>query len=149
VLRLRSSQDLVAGLCTILVAALALWEIRDLRTGTIFRMGPGYIPLVLASIVAGLGTIITASAFALHGARLERWGWRSIVIVGAAILFFAVAIESLGLFVTTAVLTLGASFAEPHNRFASALAFALAYAAFVVLVFPLALRVGVPAWPRL
>ena len=47
------------------------------------------------------------------------------------------------------MLTLGASFAEPHNRFASAFTFALAYAVFVVLVFPLALRVGVPVWPRL
>ena len=75
-IRLRSPQDFVAGLCTILIAALALWEIRDLRTGTIFRMGPGYIPLVLASIVAGLGIIITVSAFALDGKPLERWAWR-------------------------------------------------------------------------
>jgi hypothetical protein len=47
------------------------------------------------------------------------------------------------------VLALAAAFAEPHNKFVSSLVFALAAAAFVVLVFPVALRVGIPIWPRL
>jgi len=147
--RLRSPRDLVAGLCALLLAGVAFWQIGDLRVGTLFRMGPAYIPLVLASIIAVLGALLAGSAFVADGARLERWGWRSIAIVGAAILFFAVAIESLGLFITTAVLTLAAAFAEPHNKFASSLIFALAAAAFVVVVFPVALRVGIPVWPRL
>lgn len=149
VIHVRSTQNLVAGLCTVLFAALVCWEIRDLRLGTLFRMGPAYFPMVLAAIVAGLGALITASAFIADGPRLERWAWRSIAIVGAAILFFAATIDILGLFITTAVLAFGASFAEPHTRVGHALLFALASAVFAVLVFPVALNVGIPVWPRL
>lgn len=147
--RLRSPRDLVAGLFALALAAVAFWQIGGLRMGTLFRMGPAYFPLVLAAIVAALGALLAGSAFVLDGPRLDRWGWRAIAIVGAAILFFAVAIEDLGLFITTAVLALAAAFAEPHNKFVSSLVFALAAAAFVVLVFPVALRVGIPIWPRL
>ena len=149
VIRLRSTQNLVAGLCTILLAALALWEVRDLRLGTLFRMGPAYFPMMLAAVVAGFGALIAGSAFTLDGARLDRWAWRSIAIVGAAILFFAATIETVGLFVTTAVLAFGAAFAEPHTRIVPASLFAVASAAFVVLVVPLALSIGIPIWPRL
>jgi putative tricarboxylic transport membrane protein len=149
VIRLRSPRDLVAGLCTLALAGVAFWQVGDLRVGTLFRMGPAYFPLVLAAVVAFLGVLVAGSAFVVEGPRLERWGWRAIVIVGAAILFFAAAIEGLGLFITTAVLALAAAFAEPHNKLVSSLVFALAAAVFVVLVFPIALRVGIPIWPRL
>jgi putative tricarboxylic transport membrane protein len=149
VIRLRSPRDLLAGLFALALAAVAFWQLAGLRVGTLFRMGPAYFPLVLAAVVAVLGALLAGSAFVLDGPRLERWGWRAIAIVSAAILFFAVAIEGLGLFVTTAVLALAAAFAEPHNKLVSSLVFALAAAGFVVLVFPLALRVGIPIWPRL
>jgi putative tricarboxylic transport membrane protein len=149
VLRLRSPRELVAGLVVLALAAVAFWQIGDLRMGTLFRMGPAYFPFVLATIVALLGALVAGSAFVVDGPRLERWGWRAIAIVGAAILFFAAAIEGLGLFITTAVLALAAAFAEPHNKFVSSLVFAIAAAAFVVIVFPIALRVGIPVWPRL
>jgi putative tricarboxylic transport membrane protein len=149
VIRLRSPRDLVAGLCALALAAVAFWQIGDLRVGTLFRMGPAYFPLVLTAIIAFLGALVAGSAFVVEGQPLDRWGWRAIVIVGAAILFFAAAIEGLGLFITTAVLALAAAFAEPHNKFVSSLVFALAAAVFVVLVFPIALRVGIPIWPRL
>lgn len=148
-IRLRSPQDLVAGLCALALAGLALWQIGDMRMGTAFRMGPAFIPTGLSAVIGIFGAAIAVSAFAVDGKRLERWAWRSIAIVGAAILFFAAAIETLGLFVTTFVLTLGAAYAEPRTRFVPALLFAAGAAVFAVLVFPLALRVGISMWPRL
>lgn len=52
------TRDRVAGLALVLIAAVVAWETRVLPIGTLRHPGPGYLPLALAVVMAGLGLLV-------------------------------------------------------------------------------------------
>jgi putative tricarboxylic transport membrane protein len=56
VIRIRSPQDLAAGLLFMGLAAFALWIARDYPVGTAVRMSSGYFPLLLCLLLMAIGT---------------------------------------------------------------------------------------------
>ena len=60
---IKSQKDLLAGLMFTLTGAAFTLGAREYDMGTAGRMGPGYFPLVLGIILAGLGILITLQSF--------------------------------------------------------------------------------------
>jgi hypothetical protein len=66
------TRDRCAGLALTAIAAIVAWETSVLPIGSLARPGPGYLPLALAAIMAGLGLII---AWRGGGSRMAEVSW--------------------------------------------------------------------------
>jgi putative tricarboxylic transport membrane protein len=77
---------------------------RDYPMGTASRMGPGYFPMVIGAMLVLLGLAVAARGFWRAGPSLPRLPLRAVVVVLAAIVAFALLVDSAGLVVATAAL---------------------------------------------
>jgi hypothetical protein len=127
-IRLRSPQDLAAGLFLVAVAVLAYALAADLPMGRAVRMGPGYLPTVLSWLLGGLGLIIAARGFTVDGPRLERWYWRPLIALTLSLLVFAGLLERAGLVIAILAAVTVSSFAAPRPRLVTVALLALVLA---------------------
>ncbi|MGQ0663518.1 MAG: tripartite tricarboxylate transporter TctB family protein [Pseudomonadota bacterium] len=146
-LRIRNPRDLAAGLLLLVFAAGVLWFGRNLSVGLASRMGPGYIPNLLAWAIAAFGLLIALRGMAVDGRRLEAWPLKPIVLILGATLIFGQAIERFGLVIAAALLIAVASVAAPDYRWRESLVFAAALTLLSVVLFPLALGLSLRIWP--
>ena len=83
------SKDFLSGVMFIAFGLTALWFGRHLQMGTTVRMGPGYVPHMLAYIMLGLGGIIAVMALFTAGETTEAPKWKPITMVTIGIVLFA------------------------------------------------------------
>ena len=105
-MKIRSPRDLWAGLMFIAFGLTALWFGRHLAMGTSVRMGPGYVPHMLAYIMMVLGLIIAVVALYSGGEVAEAPKWRPITLVTVGIVVFALLFETTGMFPSLVALVL-------------------------------------------
>jgi hypothetical protein len=134
-IRVKSPQDFWAGILFILCGCAALWIGRDYAFGTLTRMGPGYLPVVLSYALVAVGAVLTVRALALVGPALERSRITPQLFVLAAIVVFALTIERLGLAPAVILVAITASLASRDMRWAEAIALGLGLAALCVFLF--------------
>ena len=91
------SKDFLSGLMFIGFGLIALYFGQKLALGTPVRMGPGYVPRMLALIIMGLGGIISVVALVSPGEMVEKPKWKPIVMVTIGIVCFALLFERAGL----------------------------------------------------
>ncbi len=103
------SKDFLSGVMFIAFGLTALWFCRHLAMGTSVRMGPGYVPHMLAYIMMVLGLIISVVALYSGGEMVEAPKWRPITLVTIGIVIFALLFERVGMFPSLVALVLIAS----------------------------------------
>jgi uncharacterized membrane protein SirB2 len=145
--RIRSPQNFAGGLALVALAILAFWAGADLEFGRSSRMGPGYMPKVLAGLIGASGLIIMATSAFVDGPALTRWSGGRLLLVLGAIVLFAFAIRPLGLVATGIALVVVATLAAPDARWLETGIFAVALVAFTSFLFPVALGLPLPIWP--
>jgi putative tricarboxylic transport membrane protein len=146
VFRVKSPQDFGAGLVFVLIGGAGIYFGADLTFGTSARMGPGYFPLLLSGLIILVGIIVGFKALAIEGPPVEAFQFRPILFITAAILLFGYLLDTVGLALTTVVLTLVAAGARRGARLTEALLLGGALALFAVLIFVYALSQPLPAW---
>ncbi len=129
------------------LSVFGLWLSADLPFGTATRMGPGFIPLVLCWIGAGLGALHIGRGLLVDGHDPGRWAWRPLVLVASAIGAFMI-VEKAGLFVAVVLVSVVASLGERPVRIKEIAILAFVLATFCALVFVKALGLPMPLWPR-
>lgn len=134
-MRVRNPADLLVACLLIGLALLGLFLSRNLFGGTTIGMGPGYVPRLLCFIQIVLGIAIAALSFLRAGDPLEAWAPRNLLWVLAAMAFFALAIERLGVIVAVGGLVAISCLAHRGTRMIEVAALAVFMALFVVLVF--------------
>jgi hypothetical protein len=140
--------DIAFGVALIVIAAIALTEIRALGSGTASNMGGGYVPRALSLFLLVTGLFYSVRGFLLRPrVAIAAVGWKSLGLVVASIASFALTLESLGLFAATLVMTVFASLANREVRWAEMIVFAVGMAAFTVVVFIVGLKLALPVWP--
>jgi hypothetical protein len=140
--------DIAFGLALIVIAAIALIEIRALGSGTASNMGGGYVPRALSIFLLMMGLFYALRGFLLRPrVAIPAVGWRSLGLVCASIASFALTLETLGLFAATLVMTIFASLANREYRWIEMTVFAVGMAIFTVIVFVFGLRLVLPVWP--
>jgi hypothetical protein len=145
-LRVRSPQDLGAGIVLIVIGAAGVIFGQDLRIGTAARMGPGYFPLILSMLVALLGLIIGGRSFSLDGPPVEKFYIRPLFFILLAIIVSGYLMSLVGLALTAIIVTLLAAYARPEVHLRETLLLGAGLAVFTVLVFVYALGQPLPAW---
>jgi hypothetical protein len=153
-LRPRSDADLIAGVVFVAFGVAFGVASFNYEIGSLREMGPGYAPLLLAVVLLGLGIGVIAKAYVspdTHhpgelppeddsvGLSFERVLWRPIVFVMAAVLFFGVTVDGLGLlpaaFGTAAIAAFAGREMSLVRAFVIAVGLTLGcYAVFVVLL---------------
>lgn len=145
-LRIRSPQDLGAGLVFIAIGVAGVYFGQDLTYGSSSRMGPGYFPIILSYLIILMGLIIGGRGFALDGPPIQAIPLRPISFVILSILAFGFLIEQIGLAITTIIVIFVASAARQKFNLKETAILSVILAGLCVGVFIYGLGQPMPAW---
>jgi hypothetical protein len=113
--------------------------------GTPVRMGPGYFPLVLGVVLAGLGVLVIVKGFiAGEGEPIGDVDWRAVILITAALLFFGLTVRGLGVVGALFGASLLAALARSQTSRREALVIAVGLTALSVVIFIVALQLRLP-----
>ena len=141
---IRRPNDLALGLLFVVWAAGLGYQSLSYAIGTSREMGPGYLPLMLAYCLGGLGAILIVQSF--FGARTPaaRILSRPLVVILTATTLFALLLRPAGAIVAIPALVITASFAHPEHRLGQATVFAVALAGGCIVLFSYLLGQQIP-----
>jgi hypothetical protein len=157
-LKIKSQKDFFSGLMFVGVGIAFAWGASSYKVGNAARMGPGYFPLMLGTLMAILGLAITFKALALEtegGDKISRWAWKPILFILGSNFVFGVLLAGLpsiklpamGMVAGTFALTLIASLADPGFKLRSVLILATLLGLISYLAFVLLLKLPFSVWP--
>jgi hypothetical protein len=144
--RVKSPQDLGAGVVFMAIGLAGLYFGSELAFGTSGRMGPGYFPVLLSALIIVVGLVVGFKGLTIEGPPIEPVQLRPISFIIAAILIFGLLIESIGLALTAILLTIFAAYARPEVKLGETILLGVGLATFTVVVFVYVLGQALPAW---
>jgi hypothetical protein len=141
----RALKDILAGgVVIVLGGAFAIGSLAY-DIGSPVRMGPGYVPLALGLMLAGLGMLVIIKGFiAGEGAPIGGVDWRAVVLVTAALLFFGITVRGLGVVAALFGASLLGALARSQTSPREALLIAVALTVLSVVIFIVALQLRLP-----
>lgn len=140
-------RDIVGGLLVMLVGiSVSFFAYENYDIGTLNRMGPGFFPVGLGGILAIIGFFIALPAFFRSGMPV-KFEFRTLVLVTASIVTFALLLKSMGIIVATTLAVLISSMADREITWKGRVLVSVGVAAMVWLVFIFGLRMVLPTWP--
>ena len=157
-MKIKSQKDFYSGLLYTVVGAAFAYGATSYNIGTGARMGPGYFPLLLGSILAIIGGIILFKSLVVEtptGDRVGSWAWKPLSFIIAGNLLFGVLLGGLpsikfpamGLIVAIYGTTLVVSMAGDKFKLKEVLVLATALSALSYLAFIVVLKLQFPVWP--
>lgn len=143
----RDWTDLLGGGAMVALGlAVAAYSAAHYDTGTLRRIGPGFLPLGLGVMLAIFGAIIALPAWSRPGQAVAV-AWREALCVLASILIFGLGMARLGLVPATMLAVLVASVPAPQDGIAWRVVLAAVVSLLTWLVFSVGLRLSIPVWP--
>ncbi|MBK5053745.1 tripartite tricarboxylate transporter TctB family protein [Burkholderia sp. R-70199] len=143
----RYSRDYYGGGLMLLVGASAIYKGLDYQVGTLTRMGPGYFPVAVGSVLAAMGVLILLGArrqVPAGAAKRHAPEWRGWLCIILASIAFVVLGHYGGLVPATFGVVFIAALGDRQNSLRSALLLAVAMVAVSVIVFSWALQLQLP-----
>jgi lysylphosphatidylglycerol synthetase-like protein (DUF2156 family) len=138
------SKDFLSGLLFIGFGLAALYFGRHLAMGTAVRMGPGFVPNMLAFIMIGLGLISSVVAALVNkGEAAEAPRWKPITLVTIGIFVFAALFERTGMFPALVALILIASAGGDEFKLTEVLGNIVVLTILCILVFKIGLSMNI------
>lgn len=148
-MHIRNHRDLWAGVMFFVFGMLFVVLSQEYHVGTAAKMGPGFFPTVLGGLLAFLGLITFAGAFAKSNdeLRLTPVGFREIGLILGSVALFAALLPTMGIVVALIVL-LGVSALASHDfSVRDTLIAIVVLSIFSYLVFVKGLELQFPLWP--
>ena len=157
-MRIKSQKDFFAGLMFSCVGVAFAWGATTYTIGEGARMGPGYFPLMLGILLAGLGGFIIFESLVVEtedGEKIGKWAWKPLSFIIAANLLFGIllaglpslGIPAMGMVVAIYGLTFVASLAGDEFNWKENLVLATILAVGSYLAFIKLLNLQFPVWP--
>jgi hypothetical protein len=148
-MHIRAPKDFWSGVMFIAFAAVALLAARGYSLGAAGRMGPGYFPILLGSVLALIGLILVVRSFVIDGETVSRIKVWPLAIIAVAVILFGVLLQPLGLILSLALVTVVSAFASRESKPLEVAALTCVLLAFAVGVFVYGLRLPLPVWPAM
>ncbi|MBN8941614.1 MAG: tripartite tricarboxylate transporter TctB family protein [Rhizobiales bacterium] len=161
--RIKSPQDLIAGLFLVAFGLFCLWASSNLSGGRGANLGPGSFPRGLSFLLMAVGVVVIVQGFTTIGPKLETWSMRGPVFVLGAVLLFAATIRGmtltipgfgsvniippLGLVVAGPLALMISACAAKDTRWLPNVIFSVIMTAFCILLFKVALKLPIPVAP--
>jgi hypothetical protein len=139
-----ANKDFWAGVVLIAAGIPAVLIARDYPFGTMFRMGSGYFPTLLGSLLVLFGLYLLAKGVR-GGERLAPgWSPRALIVLPLSLALFGFLMDRAGLLPALAALVVGSAAAGRESRPVEIMLLALSLVAFCVVVFVWALGLPYP-----
>jgi hypothetical protein len=140
-----SRNDLASGAIFVLFGGYFVVEALRYDFGTPFRMGPGFMPVVLGAVLVALGLAVAANGFRKPDAEAAApWPWRGIVLILGTIIFFGATIRGLGLIPVVLIAAFAVALSSVRNGPIGALLIAIGLCVVCYLIFVVGLGLLVP-----
>ncbi|WGF86711.1 tripartite tricarboxylate transporter TctB family protein [Marinivivus vitaminiproducens] len=138
--------DVISGLIFVAFGAAFAGTALTYDLGRAIRMGPGYMPLVLGTVLVllGLAILVVGLRHAPDTGEPAPVPWRGMVLVVVTLLFFGYCIRALGFAPTVLAGAFATAMASQRNTIASALVVALGVTALCIAIFIYGLGVPIP-----
>jgi len=143
-----NAKDVSSGLVLIILALAGLWLNLDHQLGTARRMGPGYMPMLTFWVLLGLGGIVLAVGLFNGPDPLERWAWRELVLILAAMCVFGLLLERGGFFLAITATVLVSVLADRSHRPLGVLGLIVFLLVLCWFDFIVELDIRVSIWPQ-
>ncbi len=116
-IRIKNPKDFCLGAVYLLSGAFALRLGSDYPLGSAGRMGPGYFPAVIASLLIVFGAASIVRSLLTVGEVIRVAALKPLLLITGAIVAFGVLLNTLGLVVAMTVLILMSAAASEAFRF--------------------------------
>ncbi len=157
-MKIKSQKDFFSGLLYTVVGAAFAYGATSYNIGTGARMGPGYFPLLLGSILAFIGAIILLKSLVVEtptGDAVGSWAWKPLFFIIGGNLMFGILLGGLpsikfpamGLIVAIYGTTLIVSMAGDKFKLKEVLILGTVLSVISYLAFILLLKLQFPVWP--
>ncbi|KQS59448.1 hypothetical protein ASG39_19290 [Rhizobium sp. Leaf371] len=142
-----NAKDIATGVFLIAIAAFGFFLNLENQQGTAAQMGPGYMPMLIFSLLAILGVAVIVGGLRNGPDPLERWALKELVLILGAMAAFGVLIERLGLALSVATVVIISTLADRSHSLRSVAGLTIALVAICWLVFILGLNLNVSFLP--
>ena len=157
-MKIKSQQDFFSGLMFMVIGLAFAWGATTYHVGEGARMGPGYFPLLLGIVLAGLGGFIIFESLVVEtedGEPIGKWAWKPLgFVIGANLLFGvllgglpSIGLPAMGMVVAIYGLTFVASWAGTEFDFKEILILSTILAVGSYLAFIVLLKLQFQVWP--
>lgn len=140
-----SRNDLAAGAMFVAFGAYFALEATRYQFGTPFRMGPGFMPIVLGGVLIALGIAVAAKGYGKPDEEAASpWPWRGLALVLGTIIFFAATIRGLGFIPVVLISGFATALSSSRNNVVQALIISVGLCLLCYLIFIVGLGMLVP-----
>ena len=149
-MKIKSQKDFWAGLMFVVTGLGFAWGAQFYSFGTSARPGPGYFPLGLGLLLAGLGALTLFEALTIEtddGEPVGAFAWKPLGTILVAVVLFGVLLPRLGMALTIPVLVMISSLAGDEFHWREALINSVVLAIGSWAIFILGLKLVIPLWP--
>jgi putative tricarboxylic transport membrane protein len=115
-MKLHFSSDFMAGMLFASVGLIAIVIASGYPMGTATRMGAGYFPVIIASVLTLIGALLVVRSFAAEPEETDAIDLRPLVLVLASVVAFGLLIEDWGFPLAGLLLVVGARLAGRDGR---------------------------------
>lgn len=136
------SKEFFAGLATIIIGGMVVWVASGYNFGTARRMGPGFFPVVLGTLMCVVGLLILLSAMRQHE-PMPNFAWRPLLCLPLAITAFALLVPRFGFAPAGLITVVLTGMAERYFSIANLLVLTLFLVPGVWLIFAVGLNVPI------
>ena len=144
---IRGPKDFWAGALFILIGVAAVAIAANYPMGTAARMGPGYFPRALGTLLMLLGALSVLRSFRLQGEAISRWRLRPLLVTLVSVVIFGLMVQHVGLALSTVFLVFASSAASHEFRPVEAAVSGVLMAVLCVAIFVFVLKIQLPVWP--
>ncbi|MBB4143153.1 tripartite tricarboxylate transporter TctB family protein [Rhizobium rhizoryzae] len=144
-LRIKSTKEFGSALLYGALGIAGFVIATDYGFGTAGRMGPGYFPRIISSLLILVALVSLLRSFRLDGEPVGPVNWKGLLLVTASVCLFGLLLTGAGLPVALTVLLLVSALASDHFALSvRSLAALVALVAVCTLVFVKGLGVPMP-----
>jgi len=146
---MRLTKDMFAGLMFLTFGIGAAVIAQNYSLGTLARMGSGYFPMMIGSLIAIMGLAILVRAILRPGSSepVATIEFRPILFIAAAIVIFGLVIDDFGIIAALAALIVIARFAGREGGPIELAMMVVVLIAVVVGIFVYGLNIHLRLWP--
>jgi hypothetical protein len=142
---IRSPKDFWSGAIYLAIAIFGLLVGSDYSIGSSGRMGPGYFPIVISSLLFVFGIVTIARGLIVPGEAISKFALKPLFLITGSVVLFGLLVERAGFLITLTVTVLLS--ASASREFRVEWKAALGLVAFIIacsLLFVKALGVPMP-----
>ena len=139
--KLQWNGQMVGGVAIAAVSIIALFNTRELDSGSLSDIGPALIPRALSVmlLLLGLAIIVVGARAGSKGEPLEAWKLKPILAILGGIVLFGLTVRSIGIVFAAPLALMIAGFASPETKWRELAIFVFALTVFCSVLFRLVL----------